>query len=202
MEVLVSDDFTVIAVVVSSAPRLSIATTPTIGSLPERFSWQPFHSRHAVPIAPPHACVSGSLGNYFHTHGAHEYVRNYCYAPLSSSMQPPPPPHHVCSSSGQTDYRPILSMSHSHGQFWESRAPPVSQTVTRCHHPATSCCSQPSLISQSLCGAQYSKLPNTADSRKVDPGHYDETTPLLSNCPYVSLSFLLFTMLYNYILFL
>lgn len=173
---------------------LSAATTATIGSLPERFSWQPFHARNAAPFSPPHAGVSGSLDNFL-TFEAPEHARNYFYAPQGNLMKSPPPPCIVCSSSGLTNFRPTHASSRSHGQPWEPLARSASQTLSRCvHPPLNSCYSQLRLAPQPLCGARCFTQPDNAEFDKVDLGRYDETTPLLANCPYVCPSFLLFVM--------
>lgn len=169
-----------------TAARLSSATNPAVGSsLPERFSWQPFHAHHAVPFTPPHAERSGSLGNPFLAIGAQEYARPYPYAPQRPPMQQPP--YYTCSSSVQANFQPAFVPPHSHGRPWEPHPVPISSTLTQCvHQPVTSCCSQPSCLAvQPLCGAKCSTKTDIADSRQAAPGHYDEETPLLVNCPYV-----------------
>ncbi|XP_050699506.1 MFS-type transporter SLC18B1-like [Eriocheir sinensis] len=165
------------------AARLFSATTPAVGSLPERFSWQPFHAHHAAPFSPPHAEGSGSLGNPFVPIGAQERARPYPYAPQRPPMHQQP--YYACSSSAQANFQPVFVPPHSHGRPWEPHSVPISPTLTQCiHQPVTSCCSQPScLAAQSFCVAKCSTRPDITDSRQADPGHCDEKTPLLVNCP-------------------
>lgn len=161
--------------------RHSVATTPTVGSLPERFSWHPFYARHASPFVPPHVHVSGSLGNPYQTIEALEHPRHHLCSSQRSTMQPLQ--YGTCFPSIQTDFRPVVS-SHINGQPWEPHAAIVSPTLMQCvQQPLTSCCSRQCFTSQPLYSTQCSARPDIANVPKADPQHYDETTHLLANCP-------------------
>lgn len=157
-----------------TATRHSAAMTSTAGSLPDKFSWQPFHACCAAPLDPTYGGISGSLGNPYLAVEALERAHHHLRAPQSSIMQPPP--YYVSSSSAQSNFGPVLVSSHSHRQPWEPRA-------TWCiHQPVQSCSSQQCPASQSPCSTQCSTRPDTADTRVADA-----TTPLLANSPYVCL---------------
>lgn len=166
-----------------AAARLNSVTTPAVGSLPERFSWQPFHGNHGAPFRPPNAEMTGSLGNHFLPTEAQRHAHPYLYSPQRPPMQQLA--YCPCSSSAQANFQPVFVPPHSHSRPWEPHPMPISSTLT-----VTSCCSQPScLATQPLCSARCSTRADIVDRHQADPGRYDEKTPLLVNCQYVCLYF-------------
>lgn len=136
--------------------------TRSVGSLPERFSWQPFQPHSHVPAAATpsvlsHSGISGSLGNTPMIAESPEYSRPHLCSPNNRGIYPPPyflssPTAHSGLLSPQTHTRPRETDAFIHST----------------HQPVVSCCTQ----------AFPTSLGQSADQAS---GDYDETAPLLAS---------------------
>ena len=140
-----------------AARRLSTAETVGVGSLPERFSWQPFqtpsHGSATTSFAVPYSRLSGSLSTTTLTGVTQEHASPYLCPTQSRSFQQPP--YHPSSAVH-------IGIISPHGH-------------TRTFNEGFLCTPRQSIIS---CCSQPYPTPICQSVNQV-AGENDETTPLL-----------------------